>query len=116
MKTLRIAFYIIYIPTIVLTLIMAINLYDALDLFKMWGWFNYFSDLPVLGRKLIYLLCGLMTLSIVIETLVHLQARKDIKEAKATIKRLEERLYDRAQQETTDDGFVELDLDEISHS
>ncbi|MDH5610535.1 MAG: hypothetical protein OEY56_13740, partial [Cyclobacteriaceae bacterium] len=69
-------FYPIYVIVIFLVLLISFNIYDALDLFKQWGWFEYFSDLPYLGRDLLIFLCGLMIVELVIEN-VHIIKVKD---------------------------------------
>ncbi len=114
MKTLKILFYIVYISSILLVLVISINLYEALDLFKDWGWFKYFSDLPVLGRNLLYGLSALMTLELIFENLYLKNVRKELKAANQQIKDLEEKLYEKAQEEVTKDGFTELRLDDLS--
>jgi len=114
MKLFKALFYIVYIPSIVIVLLISINLYDALDLFKDWGWFKYFSDLPVLGRKLLYTLCALMTLELIVENIYTNRIARQLKDTKAEVKKLEGQLYDKAQEEVTKGGFEELQLDEIS--
>ncbi len=114
MRTARIFFYVIYVASIIAVLLISINLYDALDVFRDWGWYKYFSDLPVLGRKLLYILCFLMTAEIIVENVYFAQERKKLKEAQQEIKKLEGLLYDKAQEELTEDGFVELKWDDLT--
>ena len=69
MKKFKRIFYPIYLVVIVLVLIVSFNIYEALELFKIWGWFRYFSDLPYMGRDLMIFLCSLMLVEIVAENL-----------------------------------------------
>ena len=115
MKLFKVIIYLIYVPSIVLVLMISINLYEALDLFKDWGWFKYFSDLPVLGRKLLYALCGLMTLELIIENIYVIKVSKQLRTAKEEIKKLEEGFYEKAQEEVSKEGFSELRLVDLSN-
>ena len=106
MKKFKRIFYPIYLVVIVLVLIVSFNIYEALELFKIWGWFRYFSDLPYMGRDLMIFLCSLMLVEIVAENLhiARLKARSDEKDQK--IVDLKAKLYDKAEEgeETSEEG------------
>lgn len=112
MKIFKFIFYPIYLAVIILVVLTAINLFEALELFKAWGWFNYFSDLPILGRKLLYGLCVLMVFELIIENLHLRKMKKASNKAQEEIHDLKEKLYDKAQVELTKSGFTELEGDE----
>jgi uncharacterized protein YqgQ len=97
MKKFKQIFYPTYLIVVVLVLIIAFNIYDALELFKQWGWFKYFSDLPYMGRDLMVFLCVLMLAEIVAENyhIATLKARR--KEQDQLITELKAKLYDKAE-------------------
>ena len=105
MKKFKRIFYPIYLIVIVLVLIVSFNIYESLELFKIWGWFKYFSDLPYMGRDLMIFLCALMLVELVAENIhiARLKARADEKDQKVID--LKAKLYDKAEGE-------EMDLDE----
>lgn len=108
MKKFKRIFYPIYLIVIVLVLIVSFNIYEALELFKIWGWFKYFSDLPYMGRDLMIFLCALMLVELVAENvhIARLKAKTDEKDQK--ILNLKAKLYDKAEDEES-----EIEEDEI---
>ncbi len=115
MKTFKLIYYPIYILTTLVVLWIAIDMFHALEIFQSWGWFKYFSELPGLGRNLLWVLSALLVIEIVIENL-HLKAsKKQLKETKKEIedlKNLQNKLYEKAQEELTRGGFTELEIDD----
>lgn len=97
MKKFKQIFYPTYLVVIVLVLIISFNIYDALELFKVWGWFKYFSDLPYMGRDLLIFLCALMLVEIIAENvhIARLKAKND--EQENSIIDLKAKLYDKSQ-------------------
>lgn len=106
MKKFKRIFYPIYLIVIILVLIVSFNIYESLELFKIWGWFKYFSDLPYMGRDLLVFLCVLMMVELVAENvhIARLKARADERDQKITD--LKAKLYDKAEGES---GAVEED-------
>ncbi len=98
MKKFKTFFYPIYLVVIVLVLLIAFNIYDSLELFKRWGWYKYFSDLPIMGRNLLVFLCFLMFLELVIENLSLLSLRSKKKSQEKEIESLKAKLYDKIQE------------------
>ncbi|MFT4736611.1 MAG: hypothetical protein ACI8QD_000010 [Cyclobacteriaceae bacterium] len=99
MKKFKQTFYPIYLIVIVLVLVIAFNIYEALELFKTWGWFRYFSDLPYMGRDLMVFLCLLMGVELIAENfhLANLRAKNGELEQKVID--LKAKLYDKSQGE-----------------
>ena len=114
MKKFKKIFYPIYLVVIVLVLIIAFNIYEALELFKQWGWFKYFSDLPYMGRDLMVFLCLLMLIELVAENfhIADLKSKNGALEQKIT--ELKAKLYDKSQGETIvpEDEEVEVEGEE----
>jgi cell division protein FtsL len=96
MKKFKQIFYPIYLVVILLVLIMTFNIYDALELFKVWGWFKYFSDLPYMARNLLVFLCLLMVVELIAENIHLVRSRSRVKELENTIKDLKVKLYDKS--------------------
>ena len=76
MKKIKLIFYPIYLLTIIAVLLLSADIYTSLDLMQQWGWFRYFSDLPLLGRNLLLFLCGLMVVELAIQYISAAQLRK----------------------------------------
>lgn len=97
MRKFKRIFYPIYLVVIVLVLVISFNIYEALELFKVWGWFKYFSDLPYMGRDLMIFLCVLMLVEIVAENfqIADLKSKKTSLEQQVT--ELKAKLYDKSQ-------------------
>lgn len=112
MKRFKTIFYTIYLITIFLVLLISYNIYESLELFKKIGWYKYFSDLPYLGRNLLYYLTALMVLEIIVENISLFGKRKKISSMKKEIIELKSRLFDQAENEkkiedeTEDDQFL----------
>lgn len=112
MKRFKYIFYPIYLVITVATLWVAFDIFHALEIFQSWGWFKYFSELPGLGRNLLWTLCGLMIIEFVVENIQLRTNKKQLKAAKEEIKDLQDKLYDKAQEELTKSGFTELEIDD----
>ena len=67
MKKFKLIFYPIYLLTIVAVLVLSADTYTSLDVMQQWGWYRYFSDLPLMGRNLLIFLCALMVVELVIQ-------------------------------------------------
>lgn len=67
MKKFKLIFYPIYVLTIIAVLLLSADIYTSLDLMQQWGWYRYFSDLPLMGRNLLVFLCVLMLTELVIQ-------------------------------------------------
>ncbi|MFT4738830.1 MAG: hypothetical protein ACI92W_002954 [Paraglaciecola sp.] len=67
MKKIKLIFYPIYVLTIAAVLLLSADIYASLDVMQQWGWYKYFSDLPLLGRNLLLFLCSMMVLELVIQ-------------------------------------------------
>lgn len=67
MKKFKLIFYPIYLLTIVAVLVLSADIYTSLDVMQQWGWYRYFSDLPLMGRNLLIFLCALMVVELVIQ-------------------------------------------------
>ena len=67
MRKFKMVFYPIYILTIILVVVMSFNISEALHLLQQWGWFKYFSDLPVMGRNLLLFMSSLMAIELLIQ-------------------------------------------------
>ena len=89
MKIFKAVFYALYFTVIVLVLILSFNMVEALELFKEWGWFRYFSDLPILGRNLLIFLCVMMISELLVENLDLKYGKKKLRESAHEIKDLE---------------------------
>ncbi len=100
MKRFKTIFYPVYLIVIVLVLLIAFNIYDSLELFKRWGWYRYFSDLPIMGRNLLVFLCLLMTTEIAIENFSLIGSRSKVKKLNREIESLKAKLYDKSQNTT----------------
>lgn len=114
MKKFKRIFYPIYLVVIVLVLIISFNIYEALELFKVWGWFKYFSDLPYMGRDLMIFLCVLMIVEIVAEN-YQIQGQKGkIRSLEDKVMELKAKLYDKSEGEDPglDEDEEEVDPDE----
>lgn len=112
MKIFKLIFYPIYIVITLVTLWVAFDMFEALEILKAWGWFKYFSELPILGRNLLWVLGTLLIIEFVIENLHLKKDRKRLKAAEGEIKDLQDRLYEKAQEELTKGGFTELEIDD----
>jgi hypothetical protein len=112
MKKFKRIFYPIYLVVIVLVLIIAFNIYDALELFKQWGWFKYFSDLPYMGRDLMIFLCLLMLVELVAENFHIADLKSKRKELEQKITELKAKLYDKSQGEIIEPEEEEEDEEE----
>lgn len=112
MKTFKLIFYPIYILITLSVIWISVDIFHALEIFQSWGWFKYFSELPSLGRNLLIVLSALLVIELVIENL-HLKAsKKQLKLSQEENKDLQNRLYEKAQEELTKGGFTELEIDE----
>ena len=114
MNIFKSVFNVIYIATILAVLVVSFNIIESLELFKNWGWYKYFSDLPFLGRNLLLFLCFLMSMEFVLERVMLKKQKGEMVDNEAKIKDLENQLYEKSQEELARDGFQELE-DEPSH-
>ena len=105
MKKFKRIFYPIYLVIIALVLIISFNIYEALELFKIWAWFKYFSDLPYMGRDLMIFLCLLMIIELVAENIHIARMKARANENDQNIIDLKAKLYDKSEGQ-------EIDLDE----
>ena len=112
MKRFKTFFYPIYIVVIVLVLLIALNIYDALELFKRWGWFKYFSDLPFMARDLLVFLAALMSIELIIENISIFGSRGKHRSLEQEIIELKAKLYDKSQEEQEEDAGEENDDDD----
>jgi hypothetical protein len=97
MKRFKTIFYTIYIITIFLVLLISYNIYESLELFKKIGWYKYFSDLPFIGRNLLYYLSGLMVLEIIVENISLFGKKRKISSLKREIMELKSRRFDKSE-------------------
>lgn len=112
MKTFKLIFYPIYVLITLVVIWISIDMYHALEIFQSLGWFKYFSEIPGLGRNLLYVLSALLVIEIIVENL-HLKARnKQLRASQHEIKDLQNKLYEKAQEELTKGGFAELEIDD----
>lgn len=107
MKKFKTFFYPIYLVVIVLVLLISFNIYEALELFKTWGWFKYFSDLPYMGRNLMVFLTILMAIELVAENIHLMKWRGRISGLQKEVTELKAKLYDKSQQEAQLPAFEE---------
>ncbi len=112
MKKFKTFFYPIYVIVIIMVLMISFNIYDSLELFKRWGWFKYFSDLPFMIRNLMVFLTFLMAIEIVIENISLLQTRSRNRSLEREVVDLKAKLYDKAQGEEEDEEEGEDDEEE----
>ncbi len=112
MKTFKLIFYPIYILITLVVIWISFDMYHALEIFQSWGWFKYFSELPGLGKNLLLVLSALLVVELIVENL-HLKAnKKQLKRSLEENKDLQNRLYEKAQEELTKGGFTELEIDD----
>jgi hypothetical protein len=67
MKKLKLIFYPIYLLTIIAVVVLSADIYTSLDVMQQWGWYRYFSDLPLLGRNLLLFMVALMVIELIIQ-------------------------------------------------
>lgn len=112
MKTFKLIFYPIYILITLTVIWISFDMYHALEIFQSWGWFKYFSELPGLGKNLLLVLSALLVVELIVENL-HLKSnKKQLRHSQAEIKDLQNKLYEKAQEELTKGGFTELEIDD----
>jgi uncharacterized protein YqgQ len=100
MKRIKRIFYPIYFVVVFIVLMISFNIYDSLELFKEWGWFRYFSDLPYMVRDLMVFLCVLMMVELVLEN-IHLSSKKSkISDLEQEVLNLKAKLYDKKENES----------------
>ena len=99
MKKFKRIFYPIYLVVITFVLIISFNIYDSLELFKQWGWFRYFSDLPFMVRDLLVFMCLLMVVELVSENVHLISSKGKIANLEKEIMHLKARLYDQKEHE-----------------
>ena len=109
MKKFKIFFYPLYIFVIILVLMISFNIYDSLELFKRWGWFKYFSDLPFMIRNLMVFLTILMAVELVIENISLMKTRSRNKLLEGEVTDLKARLYDKKQDDDEEDDDDDQD-------
>lgn len=112
MKTFKLIFYPIYILITLIVIWISLDMYHALEIFQSWGWFKYFSELPGLGKNLLLVLSALLVIELTAENLHHKATRRKLKHSQEEIKDLQNRLYEKAQEELTKGGFTELEIDD----
>ena len=76
MKKVKLIFYPVYLLTIVAVLVLSIDIYSSLDLMQRWGWYRYFSDLPLMGRNLLIFLCIMMVAELAIQYVSALRVKR----------------------------------------
>lgn len=76
MKKFKLIFYPIYLLTIIAVLLISADIYTSLDLMQQWGWFRYFSDLPLMGRNLLLFLSGMMLVELIIQYITASRVQK----------------------------------------
>ncbi len=103
MKRFKTFFYPVYIITIIFVLMMAFNIYDTLELFKRWGWFKYFSDLPFMVRDMMVFLTLLMSIELILENFAIFNNRGKVKKLEKEIVALKAKLYDQSQDEAEEE-------------
>lgn len=99
MKKFKQIFYPIYILAVIFVLLVSFNIYDSLELFKKWGWFRYFSDLPYMVRDLMVFLSLLMVVELVLENIQMIRLKGKISEMEDEITRLKARLFDKSEEQ-----------------
>ena len=112
MRLFKTIFYPLYILVIIFVLMMAFNIYDTLELFKRWGWFKYFSDLPFMARNMMVFLTLLMAVEIVTENIALLKNSGKTKKLEREVTELKAKLYDKANWEDEEDEEEDDEDDE----
>ena len=112
MKKFKTFFYPIYILVIIMVLMISFNIYDSLELFKRWGWFKYFSDLPFMIRNLMVFLTFLMAVELVIENISLIKTYSRNKSLEREVTDLKAKLFDKGQEEEEEDDEDEGGEDE----
>ncbi|MFY0688111.1 MAG: hypothetical protein JXQ90_13150 [Cyclobacteriaceae bacterium] len=109
MKKFKTIFYIIYLVTVAVIVVMSINIYESLEVLKQWGWYKYFTDLPFIGRNLLLVLCTLMIIEMILENIALFRMRSQIGQKEKEITELKAKLYD-----LTNEPVPEAEEDEDS--
>ena len=112
MHWVKILFSAIYVIVMIFILVVAVDFYGALKVFQEWGWFKYPSEIPKLGRKLLYFISALMAAHIILDFVYYRSQRIHRAKAQNEIAELKNKLYEKAQEETTQLGVAELDSDD----
>lgn len=112
MRKFKSIFYPIYVVVIILVLLMAFNIYEALELFKRWGWYKYFSDLPFMGRNLLVFLCALMITEFIIENMTVFSRRARLKKLENEIIGLKAKLFDQDHEADSEEEDAEDESNE----
>jgi hypothetical protein len=96
MRKFKLFFYPIYLIVVGLVLAMSLNIFHTLELFKQWGLFKYFSDLPYMARDLLVFMCTLMLIEIVIENFQLFSLRNRVSKLENDVLNLKAKLYDKS--------------------
>jgi hypothetical protein len=117
MKKFKSIFYPIYLVVVVLVLTISFNIFESLELFKKWGLFKYFSDLPYMARDLLIFLSALMVIELIAENVHLFSIKGKIAKYEEEITNLKARLYDQKggsepSQEEEDEGGDSSEEDE----
>lgn len=111
MKKFKSIFYPLYLVVVILVLTISFNIFESLELFKKWGLFKYFSDLPYMARDLLIFLTALMVIELIAEN-IHLRSIKGkISKYEEEIRTLKAKLYDQDDQERHS-GLTDSELED----
>lgn len=112
MKKFKTFFYPLYIIVVILVLLVSLNIFESLELFKKWGFFKYFSDLPYMARDLLVFLSLLMVVELISENVHLLSLRGRVSKLEEEVLKLKAKLYDQSNGENPEDEDAEEDAEE----